>query len=196
MSRRVAYAEDYDPVVLGEMKKNSFDEETAFRTQMKGLEEYATSGAVTKPGANIAGMRVKLAHRMGDRFDVMVQDPFTRQARTVVSHQYDLTGRRVRTDVAWTPGDPRSVAAAFGVPFVSAFGDLPDSKPPEAVVKDEVRKTRQNVIRRAMVRRAEEETEMELERQAFLRVRGKTRGQVAPSDWDRSERYKKRRGIK
>ena len=58
--RKPVYAEDYPEEVLAKMQKNAYDEDTSFRTQMKGVEEYATSGAVTKPGASIAGMRVQI----------------------------------------------------------------------------------------------------------------------------------------
>ena len=194
--RKTVYVEDYPEEVLAEMQKNAYDEETSFRTQMKGLEEYATSGAVTKPGANIAGMRVRVAHRMGDRFDVQVRDPFTKQMRTVVSHQYDLRGRRTGTDVAWTPGDPRSVAAVFGIPFVSAFGDLPPGKPQEVKDEEGVKRSRHDVFQKAAEQRAAEEAQMELERQAYLRVRGKKKHEVAPSDWTLYEAFKKRRGAK
>ena len=194
--RKTVYAEDYPEEVLAEMQKNAYDEETSFRTQMKGLEEYATSGAVTKPGANIAGMRVRVAHRMGDRFDVQVQDPFTKQMRTVVSHQYDLRGRRTGTEVAWAPGDPRSVAAVFGIPFVSAFGDLPPPKPQEVKDEESVARARHDVFQKAEERRAEEKAQMELEKQAYFRVRGKKQHQVTPSEWALSEAYKKRRGVK
>ena len=194
--RKTVYAEDYPEEVLAKMQKNAYDEETSFRTQMKGLEEYATSGAVTKPGANIAGMRARVAHRMGDRFDVQVRDPFTKQMRTVVSHQYDLRGRRTGTDVAWTPGDPRSVAAVFGIPFVSAFGDLPPTKPQEVKDEESVKRSRHDVFQKAAEKRAAEEAQMELEMQAYLRVKGKKRHEVAPSDWALYEAYMKRRGAK
>lgn len=190
------YAEDYPEEVLAKMQKNAYDEDTSFRTQMKGIEEYATSGAVTKPGASIAGMRVRVAHRMGDRFDVQVQDPFTKQMRTVVSHQYDLRGRRTGTEVAWTPGDQRSVAAVFGIPFVSAFGDLPPTKPQEVKDEESVTRARHDVFQKAAERRAEEKAQMELEKQAYFRVRGKKQHQVTPSEWALSEAYKKRRGAK
>ena len=39
-------------------------------------------------------------------------------------------------------------------------------------------------------------TEMELEMQAYLRVKGKKRHEVAPSDWALYEAYMKRRGAK
>lgn len=130
----------------------SFDEEAAFRERMKAIEEYATSGAVTTPGAKIAGQRVSVAHRMGDRFDVRVQDPFTKKARTVVSHQYDLRGNRVSTDVAWTPGSPESVSAVFGVPFVSAFGA--PSKPDREAQEEADRKAQEESDSKAL-RRAE-----------------------------------------
>lgn len=194
--RKSVYAEDYPEEVLAKMQKNAYDEDTSFRTQMKGIEEYATSGAVTKPGASIAGMRVRVAHRMGDRFDVQVQDPFTKQMRTVVSHQYDLRGRRTGTEVAWTPGDPRSVAAVFGIPFVSAFGDLPQDKPQEVKDSERVERSRRSVFQKAAEQRAAEEAQMELEKQAYFRVRGKKQHQVTPSEWALSEAYKKRRGAK
>ena len=194
--RKPVYAEAYPEEVLAKMQKNAYDEDTSFRTQMKGIEEYATSGAVTKPGASIAGMRVRVAHRMGDRFDVQVQDPFTKQMRTVVSHQYDLRGRRTGTEVAWTPGDPRSVAAVFGIPFVSAFGDLPKAKPQEVEDSERVERARRSVFQKAAEKRAEEEAQMELEKRTYLGIKGKKQRQVAPSVWALSEAYKKRMGVK
>lgn len=125
MARTEIYADQFDPKILENLRKAEFDEVSDFRRRMKATEEFATSGNVTRPGAEIAGRRVRIAHRMGDRFDVQVRDPFTKQMQTVVSHQYDLRGRHVGIQVAWQPGDPNSVAAAFGIPFVSAFGDTP-----------------------------------------------------------------------
>lgn len=212
--RKEVYAEDIPDDVYARMKKDSYDEEFAFRKQMKDVEEFATSGAVAiapkriVPGdarrhsrtkvdpVTVAGMRVKVAHRMGDRFDVQVQDPFTKQAKTVVSHQYDLRGRRVGTDVAWTPGDPHSIAAVFGIPFVSAFGDLPKAKPQSVVDEETIEKARREVRFDAQVKAARESEEMRLDYEAYLRSRGKSQHQVPPSIWLRSENYKKRRGVK
>lgn len=124
----------------------SFEEEASFRERMKALEEYAVSGAVTKPRAEIAGQRVRVAHRMGNRFDVQVQDPFTKQMKTVVAHQYDLKGNRTATATAWTPGNPQSVAAVFGIPFVSAFGDPPKPRPQDESDNEAVAKARRDAF--------------------------------------------------
>lgn len=191
MKRRIVYAEDYDPVVLDGMKKRAFAEEVAFRSRMKGLEEYALSGAVANPGASIAGMPVFVAHRMGDQFDVRVRDPFTKQLRTVVSHKYDLLGRRTGTTVAWAPGDPRSVAAAFGIPFVSAFGDLPKNKPQEVSDKEDIERASHDVQHRAAVAEAKAKARMSIIRKYSLWV-GTPRESFIPAEY--LEEAKKAKG--
>lgn len=145
------------------MRKQEFDEVSNFRMAMKGVEEHATSGMVTRPGAEIAGRRVRIAHRMGDRFDVQVQDPFTKSMQTVVSHQYDLRGRRTGTQVAWKPGDPYSVAAVFGVPFVSAFGDTPKDPPEEEQEDAAVRRAVAEARRKYKITKAVELEQKRLE---------------------------------
>lgn len=125
----------------------SFDEEARFRKRMKSIEELVTSGDVASlTGKSVGGQRVRVVHRMGDRFDVQVADPFTKKARTVVSHQYDLLGNRRSTDVAWTPGDPRSVAAVFGIPFVSAFGDPPRQRAQSDIDREDVERAEHDEI--------------------------------------------------
>ena len=52
------------------------------------------------------------------------------------------------------------------------------------------------MFQKAAEQRAAEEAQMELEKQAYFRVRGKKQHQVTPSEWALSEAYKKRRGAK
>lgn len=193
--RKEVYAEDLPDDILAGMRRNAFVEDTRFRSQMKDLEEHVLTGTMPEKGP-AAGRQAKVVQRMGGRYDVMVEDPITRRSRTVASFKYDALGRRVRTDVAWTPGDPQSVAAVFGIPFVSAFGDLPRSKPQYVADDDAVEEARRKVRLSARVRRAEEQEEAKLDQEAHFRVGNKKQHQVSPSDWTRAQRHRQRRGIK
>lgn len=193
MSGKKMYAEDYDSEILGKLKERSFDELTGFRSRMKSLEEHVlsggTSGGIPAPGYP----RIRTVARMGGHYDVMAEDPITRRSKRVARFDYDARGRRVRTLVAWKPGDPRSVAAVFGIPFVSAFGDLPEKKPQDLADRETVEKVRHRVGLDAMVQRAREEAELEEDRKAFERSQKLRPWQVTEADRKRAERFRKRR---
>lgn len=144
------YAEDIDPRMRQRWLDASFGEEADFRTRMKKIEEFALSGDVTRPHAKIAGRDVRVVHRIGDRYDVQVNDPFSRKAVTVVSHQYDSLGRRKATWTAWRRGDPQSVAKVFGIPFVSAFGDTPQRKPQDVADRERADAVTENYRRQGL----------------------------------------------